>query len=97
MSIFLGGLLLLAPRRGGAPAMAVPRPAALRDLRRAPGPSRPTPGATRPHEPVGKVDTRSAKTGDPMEALERHLREADARLKAVYSSGWLSGGPGPAS
>jgi hypothetical protein len=113
-SIFLGALLLLAPRRGGGPAMAVPHPVALsHPLRHAPArisaPTQvevdrhvvrttptavlPTPEAMRPHGPVGPVGMRSQQANDRMAALERQLDEAEARLKAVYGSAWVSGAP----
>ncbi|HVL02799.1 MAG TPA: hypothetical protein VM386_00020 [Acidimicrobiales bacterium] len=66
VSIFLGALLLLAPRRGQAPA----QPAA-----------------------PGRAGIRSPKPGDLMDALERQLRDADARLKARYRRSWISEGP----
>lgn len=114
VSIFLGALMLLAPRRGAVPAMAVPQPGAvghplghtparisaptvgevhLREVRSAPGADQRTPAAQRPQEPAGDANTRSPAHGDLLEALERQLREADARLRAMYRSGWDSGGP----
>ena len=69
VSIFLGSLLLLAPRRGGVPATAAAPSGA---------------GHPRRHPP---------ESGDLMEALERQLHEADARLKAMYRRSWLNGGP----
>ena len=64
-----------------------------RGVRMAPGAGQPTPGAKRPHEPVAQVRTRGPESRDLMEALERQLHEADARLKAVYSRSWVSGAP----
>lgn len=110
VSIFFGALLLLGQRRGGVLAMAAPQPAALRQPMRhtavrinAPtvieGP-RPgvqvAPGASPP--PVGPVGSRGPKSGDMMEAMERQLHQADARLKAVYNNrDWVSGTPDSAN
>jgi hypothetical protein len=114
VSIFLGALMLLAPRRGAVPAMAVPKAGAVghplghtparisastvgeghrRGVRSAPGAGQRTPRAQRPQEPAGHADTPSPAHGDLLEALERQLREADARLRAMYRSGWDSGAP----
>lgn len=114
VSIFLGALMLLAPRRGAVAAMAVPQAGAVghplghtqarisaptvgeahrRAVRSAPGAGLRTPAAQRPQEPAGHADTRSPAHGDLLEALERQLREADARLRAMYQRGWDSGGP----
>ncbi|HUR22449.1 MAG TPA: ice-binding family protein [Acidimicrobiales bacterium] len=114
VSIFLGALLLLAPRRAGLPAMAVAQPGTLgsplrptaqisaptaqieadrRGGRLAPNPSPPTPNVTPPAEPVAQVRTPRPGLAERMESLDRQLHEADARLKAIYASGWVSGTP----
>jgi hypothetical protein len=113
VSIFLGALLLLAPRRI-EPATAVPQPRALvhppqyttaapintptrvgdrRRVRTAPGMGRPTAKTTRPHKPVGSIGGRRPSPGDPLEALERQLQEADARLRAQFNRDWRRGAP----
>ncbi|HVL04818.1 MAG TPA: ice-binding family protein [Acidimicrobiales bacterium] len=115
-SIFLGALLLLAPRperavaatqRGffGPPrrsrAAGINAPTAVevdrRGARLAPGAARPVPGTTRPHQPVGARETCGPEPGDLLDALERQLHEADARLKAVYGRDWISGAPDSAN
>ena len=97
-SIFFGALLLLAPRRGREPAMAVlTAPAVIesdrRGVRTRPGSGRPSPGVRRPHEPVSQVGNRGAEPGDLMEALERQLHQADARLRTIYGRDWISEAP----
>lgn len=64
-----------------------------REVRLAPGADRPTPGVKATHEPVGRVGARGPKADDLMDALERQLHEADARLKARYSGAWIGEAP----
>ncbi len=94
VSIFLGTVLLLAQRRGGVPAMAVPQPAALGPPLRITAARINAPTVVEDHpRPVGQVGTRVPASVDLMEAVERQLLEADARLKAVYDRDWVSGTP----
>jgi len=60
-----------------------------RGVRMAPGAGQPAPGAKRLHEPAGQIGTRIPGSGDAVDALERQLQEADARLRAMYDRDWL--------
>lgn len=66
-----------------------------RVVRPAPGAGQATPGVKATHEPVGRVDARGPRADDLMDALERQLHEADARLKARYGGAWIGEAPEP--